>query len=332
MTTEQDKPATNNTPKQKSQETIKNRNSKFSLKKMVEEATQQLTGTCLPGKSIKQPTKSINGQSLSDGLKQAEQFRWEQPKLTPAEKKIKKKKIKLLCQLVEDYLERDLDTVSNNLGLRIIDGEIITGGAKANINNEETKSIAKYISIFNNLVYDLLATEPHDDENQHPQQTHKKQWQDSASTTFENYATLRSTWDIAKEYISHHNRYNMEYATLPILLKESYIHVAISDEHQQKETVRFKTVPNILVHNFIRFLDGLPLKYFSLCKYEKCKKCIIVITTRKSFCTHNNCGSRVSIDRQRNKDLEAFQEKDRLRKRKEYAAKKLAKKKTPPKR
>ncbi len=267
---------------------------------------------------IKSPTipndldkTNVENKHLTMVLTQEERARWKKYKLSPDDKKTKRRRLKLLCQLIEDYLERDLETIENKFGFSTTK----TRG-KETCTAAEQASTDGYISKFNTLLYNLFG---HDNAATQPD----IKWKDSAATTFEHLKSLRTIWNGIKLILDNQDRLYLEHATLPILIKETPIHIDITENNSTdtEATMKIKTVPNILIYSFIRFLDGLPLECFARCKYEKCGKHIIVTTVKKSYCTYNNCGSRASIDRQRDNDPEAFKKRDRERKRAEYRSK-----------
>lgn len=283
-------------------------------------------------------TKTKNKPAtLVEALRKIDRQQWEKPNPAKKQDRIKKAQLKLISELIEDYLERDTKEVAERFGLQLLEtktssknGATTTNQAPYKIHKhpDSTKNSGICIIKFNNLITDLffhydsnkISSKNKDEE---PNHYRHFQWEDSAETTFKNFTILKTTWETIKLILFNYHRLNMEYATLPIA-SENDIYVGISEESSNDKEIRLKSVPNILVYGLIQILNGLPLKYFSICKYEKCRKCIILTTARKIYCTFNNCGSLSSIHKQKQKDIEAYRKKDRDRKKRSYRKKTLA--------
>ena len=85
------------------------------------------------------------------------------------------------------------------------------------------------------------------------------------------------------------------------------------DMYFETGTIKFIPVPNQQIIDFFKFLEDIPISYFSRCAYKKCKKVIILTRSNKKFCTGTNCAARRFQAEKWSKDKEGMLKAERKR-------------------
>lgn len=212
---------------------------------------------------------------------------------------------KLFCQLIEGYLERKPKEIKDRLGL--------VGAAD---NEVKIKKQAEFLFDF----YDLLFTffySRHEyngaiGETEFVDFVTRDRWRKTAEFLYAEYDRLRAVWKPVKSFIFSGS--SRPQVNLPVKFSMR-MRLNISIEGNPRKIYLGNSAFN-MVEAFINFISGLPVDIFSHCAYDKCQRCIVKVTKRKIYCTHNNCGVLAAQAKEKQKDIERFREKDRERKRK----------------
>ncbi|MCK4377770.1 MAG: hypothetical protein KAW01_00415 [Deltaproteobacteria bacterium] len=213
---------------------------------------------------------------------------------------------KLFCQLIEGYLERKPKEIKDCLGLEEEDAD----------SEVKIKKQAEFLFDF----YDLLFTffySRHEyngaiDATDFVDFVTNDRWRKTAEFLYAEYDRLRKVWKPVKSFIF--SGFSESQVSLPVKFSMR-MRLNISIEGNPGKIILGNSAFNT-VDAFINFISGLPVDIFSRCAYYKCQKCIVKVTKRKIYCTHNYCGVLAAQARERQEDIEGFRQKDRERKRK----------------